>query len=116
MLLSVHPKLPMRNKQLTKEFYLQTLGFEQAGSDAFDEYLMLRKDQIEIHFFLFTDLNPSENYGQVYIRTEQIDRYYESLLQQQVSIHPAGALQRKPWGPSEFSLLDPHANLLTFGE
>ncbi|PQA53446.1 bleomycin resistance protein [Siphonobacter curvatus] len=116
MLLFVHPKLPMRHKQLTKEFYLKTLGFEQVGSDAFDDYLMVRKDQIEIHFFLFTDLDPAQNYGQVYIRTNPIETFYESLIEQQVSIHPAGHLERKPWGPKEFSLLDPDSNLLTFGE
>ncbi|MDR6197109.1 VOC family protein [Siphonobacter sp. SORGH_AS_0500] len=116
MLLAVHPKLPMRQKHLTKEFYLQTLGFEQVGSDAFPDYLMVRKDQIEIHFFVFTELDPAQNYGQVYIRTEQIEALYASLVDQNVSIHPAGALQRKPWGPKEFSLLDPDSNLLTFGE
>ena len=116
MFLSVHPKLPMRNKQVTKQFYLQQLGFQQVGSDIYPDYLMVRKDQIEIHFFLYEELDPAQNYGQIYIRTDQIDTFYQTLIEQQVGIHPAGALQRKPWGLKEFALLDPDSNLITFGE
>lgn len=57
-----------------------------------------------------------ENYGQVYIRTDDIDKLYQSLTRNNVRIHPAGNLQIKPWGQKEFSLLDPDNNLLTFGQ
>lgn len=116
MLIHVHPKLPMRNKEITRSFYLQQLGFEDAGAMDYEGYLILRKDQIEIHFFEFTNLNPAENYGQIYIRCANIEPYYHQLVQNQVTIHPAGHLQLKPWGLKEFSLLDPDHNLLTFGE
>lgn len=77
---------------------------------------MMGKDQIQIHFFKFQDLDPLENYGQVYIRTNDIDNLYQSLLNHQVTIHPNGALQSKPWGQKEFSIPDPDNNLLTFGQ
>jgi hypothetical protein len=77
---------------------------------------MVYKDQIEIHFFKFSDLNPKENYGQIYIRTNAIDKLYESFLNDNISIHPNGKLQTKPWGQKEFSLLDPDNNLITFGQ
>lgn len=105
----------MRNKAITKEFYCNQLGFEVFGAD-FDGYLMLQKDQIQLHFFEFPNLNPLENYGQVYIRTQEIERVYNDFINNKVSIHPAGHLQTKPWGQKEFSLLDPDHNLLTFGE
>ncbi len=114
MLTKICPKLPMRNKSETKAYY-ESLGFAPFGGD-FEEYLMMQKDEIEIHFFLFTDLNPLENYGQVYIRTKNIDDVYQNFLDQKVSIHPNGKLQIKTWGQKEFSLLDPNGNLLTFGE
>ncbi|MFN8288031.1 MAG: VOC family protein [Chitinophagales bacterium] len=114
MLVTVHPKLPMRNKQATRNYY-QMLGFNQQGGD-YDDYLMLRKDNVEIHFFLFKDVKPEENYGQVYIRTNEIEKLYESLVNKGVQIHPNGGLQTKPWGQKEFSVLDPDNNLLTFGE
>lgn len=33
-----------------------------------------------------------------------------------ITIHPNGSLETKPWGMKEFSLLDPNGTLLTFGE
>ncbi len=36
------------------------------------------------------------------------------MLDNQNNIHPAGHLQTKPWGQSEFAMLDPDNNLLTF--
>jgi catechol 2,3-dioxygenase-like lactoylglutathione lyase family enzyme len=116
MLTAIHPKLPMRNKRVTKDFYLNQLGFQEVGQTDFADYLMVQKDTVEIHFFAFNDLDPAENYGQVYIRTDAIDLLYQSLLDRNVSIHPAGHLQVKPWEQKEFSVLDPNNNLLTFGQ
>ena len=104
----------MRDKNVTKQFYIMHLGFEELGD--YGDYLLLRKDQIEVHFFEFRALNPLENYGQVYIRISNIDDFYQSLILQNFPIHPNGPLQLKPWGQKEFSLLDPDNNLLTFGQ
>ena len=114
MLTHINPKLPMRDKTLTKVFYLNNLGFKELGD--YGDYLMVRKDNIEIHFFEFKGLDPKENYGQVYIRTDDIDRLYQSFLDNKVGIHPNGHLETKPWGQKEFALLDPDNNLLTFGQ
>lgn len=116
MLTDINPKLPMRNKKVTREFYTNRLGFKEFGSADFYGYLMMEKDQIQIHFFEFTELDPKENYGQVYIRTDNIDEFYNWLLQKQTEIHPNGKLEIKPWGQKEFSILDPDSNLLTFGQ
>jgi catechol 2,3-dioxygenase-like lactoylglutathione lyase family enzyme len=116
MLTEIHPKLPMRNKKVTREFYLNKLGFKEIGTVDYDAYLMLEKDQIQIHFFEFKALDPQENYGQVYIRTNNIEEFYQTLLDKKTHIHPNGPLQIKPWGQKEFSILDPDSNLLTFGQ
>jgi hypothetical protein len=116
MLTHVNPKLPMRDKTATKEFYIDKLGFRNLGSSDYKEYLMVQKDNIEIHFFEFKDLDPKQNYGQVYIRTNEIDKVYQYMLERKVSIHPAGHLQIKPWGQREFAILEPDNNLLTFGQ
>ena len=115
MLTSIHPKLPMRNKSVTKDYYSNQFGFEQFGGD-YDGYLMMQKDNIQIHFFEFKELDPKENYGQVYIRTNDIDTFYQWLLDNKIAIHPNGHLELKPWKQKEFSLLDPDNNLLTFGQ
>lgn len=114
MLTSIHPKLPMRDKSRTKNYYASSLGFEALGD--YGDYLIVGKDNIEIHFFEYQGLDPKENYGQVYIRTNNIDECYEELLAKAVPIHPNGNLATKPWGQREFSLLDPDNNLLTFGQ
>lgn len=116
MLTKISPKLPMRNKNATQSYYVDELGFKNIGSYDFEDYLIIEKDHIQIHFFAFQALDPETNYGQVYIRTNEIDRLYQSLLESNVNIHPNGALQVKPWGQKEFSLLDPDNNLLTFGQ
>lgn len=116
MLIDINPKLPMRDKSATKDFYLNKLGFQEFGSADFDGYLMVKKDRIQIHFFEFKDLDPKLNYGQVYIRTDSIDQLYQSMLDKKLMVHPAGHLQMKPWGQKEFAMLDPDNNLLTFGE
>lgn len=114
MLHKISPKLPMRDKVKTKDYYLGKLRFKEIGD--YGDYLMIQKDEIEIHFFEFKGLNPKENYGQVYIRTNNIESLYKSLLEDEISIHPNGPLESKPWGQKEFSLLDPDNNLLTFGQ
>ncbi|ADY51881.1 bleomycin resistance protein [Pseudopedobacter saltans DSM 12145] len=117
MLTNIHPKLPMRNKAQTKDYYINKLGFNELGAIDYDGYLMIEKDNIQIHFFEFKDLVPRENYGQIYIRTDNIDSLYQTLLNDNiVEIHPNGALETKTWGQREFSLLDPDNNLLTFGQ
>ncbi|MEO5946117.1 MAG: VOC family protein [Chitinophagaceae bacterium] len=116
MLTDINPKLPMRNKEITKDYYINKLGFIDAGAENYKEYLMVQKDRIQIHFFEFKDLDPKENFGQVYIRTNEIEKLYQSLLNGGIPIHPNGQLQIKPWGQKEFALLDPDNNLLTFGQ
>lgn len=116
MLIDINPKLPMRNKAITKDYYINKLGFQEFGNKDYDGYLMIQKDNIQIHFFEFKDINPKENYGQVYIRTNNIDQFYQELLDKKITIHPNGKLAIKPWGQKEFALLDPDSNLLTFGQ
>jgi len=116
MLTDIIPKLPMRSNSDTKDYYVNKLGFKYIGIDGFPQYLILEKDNLQIHFFEFKDLNPKENYGQIYIRTGNVDELYQSMLDNNVEIHPNGLLENKPWQQREFSLLDPDNNLLTFGQ
>lgn len=116
MLTAIHPKLPMRNKVVTRDFYLKSLEFGEFGSADFEGYLMVQKDNIQIHFFEFKELDPKENYGQVYIRTDNIEQWYQLILDKKINRPKGVHLESKPWGQKEFSILDPDNNLLTFGE
>ena len=88
MLTEIHPKLPMRHKDVTKRYYLDQLGFEELSD--YGNYLILKK----------SGHHPKSL----------------SLLKMKTEIHPNGDLQTKPWGQREFSVLDPDHNLLTFGQ
>lgn len=114
MIINIAPKLPMRSKALTKDFYLNKLGFKVIAD--YDGYLIIEKDHIEIHFFEFIELDPKTNYSQVYIRVNDIDRLYQTFLDNKIPIHPNGYLEIKSWGQKEFSVVDPDINLLTFGQ
>lgn len=116
MLTDINPKIPMRDKKKTRDFYVNKLDFYEVGNADYEGYLMIQKDNIQIHFFEFKELETKDNYGQVYIRTDDIDTLYQSMLDKKLNIHPAGHLQIKPWGQKEFSMLDPDHNLLTFGQ
>lgn len=116
MLKAISPKLPMRDITITREYYTNKLGFREWGNFKTENYLMLEKDNIQIHFFEYKDLVPSSNYGQVYIRVADIDNLFRELLDNKTAVHPNGHLENKPWGQREFSLLDPDNNLLTFGQ
>lgn len=115
MLTAIHPKLPMRDKAVTRRFYVEQLGFEVFGGD-YPDYLMVEKNGLQLHFFAFPALDPYENYGQFYIHTDNIDDWYQLALAQKLPIPKAGHLAVKPWIQQEFSLLDPDHNLLTFGQ
>jgi catechol 2,3-dioxygenase-like lactoylglutathione lyase family enzyme len=117
MLLAVHPKLPMRNKAATFDFYVHQLGFEPLNDmDTYPDYLMVCKDQIEIHFFLFPDLDIATHDGMCYIRTDNVDDWYRLAVDKKLDIPALGHLKEMPWYQKEFALRDPDNNLLTFGE
>lgn len=114
MITQICPKLPMRNKQLTRQFYVEYLGFTDISASDYPDYILLSRDGLELHFFLHPALDPSTNYGQVYIRVEGIDSLFAEFLQKKTPIQHS--LASKPWGQREFSLLDSDHNSLTFGE
>ncbi len=113
MLTAINPKLPMRDKAITRDFYINKLGFQEFGVTDYTGYLMVEKDNIQVHFFEFKEIDPTENYGQVYIRTDNIDDWYGLLKEQGVDVT---GIENKPWGQREFSIHDPDNNLLTVGQ
>jgi hypothetical protein len=46
----------MSNISNTRNYYTSQLGFQEMGN--YEGYLMFQKDNIEIHFFEFKELNP----------------------------------------------------------
>lgn len=115
MITAAVPKLPFIDKQATLHYYCTQLGFRLLND--YGDYLLIQKDQAELHLFSFPALQPSQSDFMIYLRLDgDIHGYYAQLQQQGVAIHPNGALAQKPWQQWEFSLLDPNGTLLTFGQ
>jgi len=115
MITSAIPKLPFIEKQKTINFYLNQMG-GQLMSD-YGDYLILKIDAVELHFFSFPSLKPGASDFMIYLRIDkEIDEYYQELQDRGVKIHPNGTLENKPWQQKEFSILDPNGTLLTFGQ
>lgn len=114
MLTRALPKLPMRDAAATRTYYVGQLGFRVAAD--YGDYLLMARDEVELHFFLFRGLDPLTNYGQVYLVCRDVDALHGQLRDAGVSIHPNAPLADRPWGMREFALLDPDRNLLTFGQ
>lgn len=92
-------------------FYRQELGFaaEPVGPD----YLILRRDGIELHFCPPDVLDGRPTESCCYIRGAGIDRLHEEWRSKRVpGFQP---FQLRPWGMYEFYLSDPFGCLLKFG-
>lgn len=114
-LLNAIPRLPMRELAPTRQFYEEKLGFGIV-SEYGNDYLIVARDGIELHFFLSPELNPLEHDGMCYIRVRGIEALYTQWAALPDVIHPNGHLSTQPWGQKEFSVLDNNGNQLTFGE
>lgn len=111
-LISAIPILAFLDQEETIRFYTDTLGFE-CNSD-WEGYLMFNKDHISIHLWKCNDPAIPKNTG-CYVRVQAIDELYAQYKAQGI-IHPNGALELKPWGMKQFSILDNSGNIIHFGE
>ena len=114
MISQIISKLPFISKEKTVEYY-QNLGFEFVAD--YGDYLIATYNDSEIHFFEFGSLIPEKSDFMIYLRiSNNIDHFFEHIKEKNITIHPNGSLETKPWGMREFSLIDPNGTLLTFGE
>ncbi|MCR9121430.1 MAG: VOC family protein [Phyllobacteriaceae bacterium] len=105
------PVLPTLNVAETMDFYQNRLGLDELVHKA-DDYLILRRPGIEIHFWLTDRREFCEN-SSVYIRGGGIDDLHAEFTGNDVpKLTP---LMDRPWGMREFYVHDSHGNLLRFG-
>mgnify|MGYP003552444553 CR=1 FL=1 len=109
--ISATPFFLARDLPATLAFY-KHLGFHCRHQD--HEYAIIVRDAIEIHFGVKADLR-DEDATLCRVRVEGIDDLYADYRARGV-VHPNGALERKPWGSQEFSIVDPNNFLITFYE
>jgi catechol 2,3-dioxygenase-like lactoylglutathione lyase family enzyme len=103
------PILASLNLQETLAFYRDRLGF---AGHSFSDYAVLRRDTIELHFWLTTDRSHPEHTS-CFIRGPGVPALHAEFARQ--GVPGLSPFEDKPWGLREFHLIDPHGNLLRFG-
>lgn len=104
------PILASLNIEESAGFYTGLLGFAEVYRD--DGYLIVRRDSMELHFWLADSPIFPENTS-CYIRGGQVISLYDEFKSKDVA--RLSDLSRRPWDMTEFHLHDPHGNLLRFG-
>ncbi|HCL16754.1 VOC family protein [Stutzerimonas stutzeri] len=91
-------------------FYTSGLGFQVLLRVA--DYLIIERDGCELHFWACAERHIAENTS-CYLRTADCQALYEEFAQRGIALQPP-VLQS--WGMKELYVIDPHGNLLKFGE
>ncbi len=93
----------------SRQFYTELLGFDCLHASA--NYLMLRRDGCELHLWHCAERHIAENTS-CYVRGDTA-ALHADFAQRGLQVEPP---QVRPWGMREFYVIDPHGNLLKFGE
>ena len=112
------PTLPSRSIVDTVTFY-KRLGFEGGTHEFNNSYAILRRGDVELHFFTHAELIPAESSAGCYIRVLDVEKVYRECSSSQLSrkgIPRMDKLEDKPWGLREFAIVDPDGNLLRIGQ
>lgn len=117
MFQSACPILPSSDFEKTKSFYV-SLGFRVASEYLEQGYLILMRDDVEIHFFRFPEhVPPTSDHG-AYIRVADanaLSQEYETLNLPVDGIPRFVKAEDKPWGLCELVVVDTDGNLLRVG-
>jgi catechol 2,3-dioxygenase-like lactoylglutathione lyase family enzyme len=103
------PVLASLNLDETERFYHDQLGFSVVRHG---DYLLAKRDRMEIHFWLASDRIHPENTS-CYIRGGQIVQLYDEYRAK--GVERLSDFEVRPWNMKEFYIHDPHGNLLRFG-
>lgn len=109
--IEVLPVLPSLDIDETLAFYHGELGFSEVVYQA-QEYLILRRDGMELHFWRTDDRSLCER-SSVYLRGGGIGALHAEYDAK--GVKSLTKLEVRPWNMEEFYIHDPHGNLLRFG-
>lgn len=110
-LIKAIPVLPCTSISKTIDFYTAKLGFTSKLSGHF---AVLKKDAVEIHFYLVKDIN---TYQPVicFIITDNVLDFYTKCIANDL-VYPNGQITDLKFGKKEFSITDNNGNIIRFGE
>jgi catechol 2,3-dioxygenase-like lactoylglutathione lyase family enzyme len=108
------PILPARDITDTVVFYAR-MGFDELRRyEGFGApYLILHRDDVELHFVHSPELDPRANDQACYLRLADAQAVYDEWEPiGMIGLHP---ISDTPWGMREFSVVDPSGNLIRIG-
>ena len=108
------PNLPSRDFGVTERFYVP-LGFSLRWRD--DAWMILRRGDLQLEFFLFRELDPATSYAGTSLRLDDLDGFYAACraagIEEKATgwprLHPP---RRGSWGGRVGALIDPDCSLL----
>lgn len=108
------PNLPSRDFDDTIAFY-GGFGFELASRD--DGWLILRRGELQVEFFLYPDLVPEESSFMCSVRVDDVDELYRQIKGSGVVEKAVGRprllpVRLQPWGQRAGFLVDPDGTQL----
>ena len=112
------PILPSRSLSKTLEFFGR-LGFDGKILGAANDYAILTRGDLELHFFLHTELRPAESFAGCYVRVADVESLYQAFSLAELprrGIPRMDRIESKPWGMREFAIVDEDGNLLRVGQ
>jgi catechol 2,3-dioxygenase-like lactoylglutathione lyase family enzyme len=115
MLEQICPILPSCDFAQTEAFY-KHLSFDKVFSDG--KYMLLSRDNVEIHFFLNPAHEPATCDHGAYLRPSDVDALSFEIAAMKlptVGIPRFIPVEDKPWGMRELALIDPDGNLIRAG-
>jgi len=96
--------------------FYETLGFSVRYRDESGQAVIVARDGAEMWLQQSTDTHWASQTA-YHIRTKNVPAFYEECqAANPKAIHPNGQLAQKPWGTTEFSILDPAGVCITFYE
>jgi catechol 2,3-dioxygenase-like lactoylglutathione lyase family enzyme len=107
---STVPVLASLNLDESVAFYTDRLDFIKISQ--YEDYAIVARDGAEIHFWSCADRNIADNTS-CYIRVTDTQRLFDEFAAKGAPVKEPAV---RSWGMKELYVIDPHGNLLKFGE
>ncbi len=111
--LSATPVLASLDIERSVSFFVSKLGFERMHAEQ-GVYGVVVRGSVSVHFWACSDKRIAEATG-CRVQVSDVKSLYEHCRSLNI-VHPNAPLEEKPWGTTEFAVLDPDGNLITFHE
>jgi len=117
MLTSICPIFPSADFSRTSSFYEQ-LGFRVGSLYETEGYLILHREEVELHFCRDDTKEPAKSEYSAFVRVVDariLSTEFEQLGLPSEGIPRVTLAEDKPWGVCEFAIVDPDGHLLRVG-